>query len=97
MTKTHEEEMSIEDFLGTADGDTEIVVNSVNTVPVVPEIKAIPENGFLDELKTKFDELDAERERLDAEIDRLRARCAWIGKAQDALAMTMSLFEAKGE
>ena len=82
-----EEEMSIEDFL--KDGTEQTVsaeeitaaVNVPNTV-----IKAEPADGFRKELDGKYQELAKEKAWLE---DRL----AWIQKAQEALVMTMNLFD----
>lgn len=87
---TEEAEISVEDFLKDF-----APIPSAETV--IHAVEEPAQTDFESQLKAKFDELEAERERLDEEIERLRERCAWIGKAQDALAMTISLFKTKGE
>lgn len=88
MTETSAEEMSIEDFLKDSGGVEQTVkAEEIAEAMTAQEeiIKAEPTDGFRKELDAKYEELGQEKKRL-------YERLSWIEKAQEALVMTMNLF-----
>lgn len=85
--KTVNDEVSVEDFLKEVENTTQDTQESEGDVSAVEmeNGSAVKEMGFFGEIKNKFDELSKEKEKL---MDRI----SWIEKAQDALAMTLNVF-----
>lgn len=81
------DDISVEDFLNEVETTTESTQKSDEEV-AVPEKQdggVETQNQFVGDLNAKFRELEKEKERL-------KDRLAWIEKAQDALAMTLNIF-----
>lgn len=81
------DDISVEDFLNEVETITESTQKSDEevAVPEKQDGEVETKNQFLDDLNAKFRELDKEKERL-------KDRLVWIEKAQDALAMTLNIF-----
>ena len=82
------EDVSVEDFL-----------NEVESAQKSDEEVAVPEkqDGAVETRNQFFSDLNAKYRELDKEKERLKERLAWIEKAQDALAMTLNIFNPESD
>lgn len=82
-TNVNKDEISIEDFLKEHGSTEEAVQEAAEPEKQDGEFGSL--KGFSGELNAKYQELEREK-------DKLKDRLAWIEKAQDALAMTLNIF-----
>ena len=82
-----DEEISIEDFLKEVESPTQHTEKAAEEDEVLEK-----QDGGVEIMTNLLGELNAKFRELEKEKDRLKDRLAWIEKAQDALALTLNVF-----